>query len=185
MEQPVIIAITGTFASGKDTAARFLEKKEFCHFSLSDEVREIIRERGSEPSRDEMFRVAQDVRVRYGNAYLADRVLEKIKKAGCKKYVVTSVRRPEEAQTLKQNGAKLWAVDAPFEIRFERARSRGRIGDGITFEEFKAQEERELASEDPGGQQIGNVLRLADEKLDNGGSEKDFERAIELLLEKV
>lgn len=185
MENSIVIAVTGTFASGKDTAAQYLEKKGFCHFSLSDEVRKIIRERGGEPSRDEMFRVAQDVCAQYGNAYLAERVLEKIKKADCKKYVVTSVRRPEEARALQQNGARIWAVDAPFEIRFERARSRDRIGDGVTFKEFKAQEERERASEDPGGQQIGNVLRLADEKLDNGGSEKDFERAIELLLKKV
>lgn len=185
MKSPIIIAVTGTFASGKDTAAQYLEKEGFCHFSLSDEVREIIRERGKEPSRDEMFQIAQGACARYGNAYFAERVLEKIKKADCKKYVVTSIRRPEEAQALKQNGARIWAVDAPLAIRFERARSRGRIGDGVTFEAFRAQEERELASKDPGGQQIGNVLRLADEKLENGGSREDFERAIELLLGKA
>lgn len=185
MENRIIIAIAGTLASGKDSAARFLEKKGFCHFSLSDEIREIVRERGKEPTRDEMTFIARDVCAEHGDAYFAERVLGKIQKSDCKRFVVTSVRRLEEAQALKQSGAKIWAVDAPLEIRFERARARGRIGDGVTFEAFRVQEERELASEDPGGQQIGNVMRLADEKLDNSGSEKDFERAIESLLKKI
>ncbi|OGZ96320.1 MAG: hypothetical protein A2847_02885 [Candidatus Sungbacteria bacterium RIFCSPHIGHO2_01_FULL_50_25] len=184
MVHPVIIAIAGTLASGKDSAARFLKKKGFCHFSLSDEIREIIRERGQEPARELMHDVAIEVRSRFGDSYLVERILEKIKKLDCRNIVVTSIHRPEEAAALKKRGARLWFVDAPFEVRFERARSRGRIGDGVTFEAFKAQEERELASEDPGGQQIGRVLDLADERIDNGGTEEDLYRKIDEFLER-
>src|SRR3989338_10890952 len=83
MAHPVIIAIAGTFASGKDTAARFLEKKGFCHFSLSDEIREVIRERGKEPARDLMHDVAIEMRSRFGDSYLVERVLKRIEKSNC------------------------------------------------------------------------------------------------------
>ncbi len=185
MEKQLIVAIAGTLASGKDTAARYLERKGFCHFSLSDELREIIRERGNEPMRDLMHDVAIEVRSRFGDTYLTERLLEKIKKSSCRTVVVTSIHRPEEARALQQSGATLWVVDAPFAVRFERARSRGRIGDGVTFEAFKEQEERELASTDRGGQQIDYVLRIANEKIDNSGAEEDLYRAIDALLEKL
>ena len=42
----MILGITGTIRSGKDTAANYLVSKGFTHYSLSDYIRKVVREQG-------------------------------------------------------------------------------------------------------------------------------------------
>ena len=46
----MLIGLTGRNAAGKGEVARYLQKKSFYYYSLSDVIREDIRSRGQEPT---------------------------------------------------------------------------------------------------------------------------------------
>ena len=48
----MIIGLTGPNAAGKGEVARYLERRGFHYFSLSDEIRDEVRQRGLEISRE-------------------------------------------------------------------------------------------------------------------------------------
>ena len=77
----------------------------------------------------------------------------------------------------------LW-VDADESVRLARIRARGRRGDPKTLEELRAFEARELASDDPAGQQLLAVQRLADVTLRNDGELPALHEAIQHVLER-
>jgi len=74
----------------------------------------------------------------------------------------------------------LLAVDAPVEIRFERAKKRGRDESASTLEEFIEQENREKGS---GGnnQQLDRCLVLAEVTIINDGSLEELRQKLEKL----
>ena len=78
----LVIGFVGSFASGKETAINYLEKKhKAVSFSLSDEVRSELASVGFErPSRETLQVTGNLLRKFYGKAVLGKRVGEKIKK---------------------------------------------------------------------------------------------------------
>ena len=50
----MIIALTGKNASGKGETATYLKSKGFSYYSLSDELREELKEKGIEERRKKM-----------------------------------------------------------------------------------------------------------------------------------
>ncbi len=116
----MIIGLTGTYGSGKDTVAEYLEKTmNFEHFSLSDELRREIVKRGIPPLRENLIKLGTQLRASEGDSTLAKRVLKNIKPE--KNYVVTSIRHPAEIEELKKHGDFFMAnVDASVEIRFRK-----------------------------------------------------------------
>ncbi len=83
--------------------------------------------------------------------------------------VVDSIRNPKEVDELRRlTGFHLIGLDAPVEMRYERARRRGRLGDGDTLADFVAREEAENTS-DPAAQQLRATLKLADVVVRNEG----------------
>ncbi len=52
----MIIGLTGSYCSGKDTVADYIVGKSgFLHFSLSDEIRLIMKEQNIEPTRENLI----------------------------------------------------------------------------------------------------------------------------------
>ena len=81
-------------------------------------IREHLRKRGLDASRDNLIAAGNALRRRYGADILARRVLKKVQG----KAVIDSIRNGREVACLKkQPGFVLAAVDAPVEIRFKRA----------------------------------------------------------------
>ena len=72
-------------------------------------------------------------------------------------------------------------VEAPLEIRFERARARARPGDGTTLAEFARREGRERSS-DPAAQQLHLSAQSADLVADNSGTISELWAQVERLL---
>ena len=72
----MIIGLTGTNASGKTSIVRYLIKKRFEYFSLSDVIRDELTLRGMDHSRDNLRRVGNELREKYGAAILAERELK-------------------------------------------------------------------------------------------------------------
>lgn len=167
----MIIGLTGTFSSGKDTVADYLEKRGYEHFSLSDEIRKIAAERNVETTRDNMRELGNDLRDEFGADYLPKRVL---KEAKTDRVLISSIRQPAEISFLKkQKDFVLLGIDAPIEVRFERMKKRNRSGDPQTLEELKDKESQEMQSKGANAQKINDCMDLADHIIINDGN---FER---------
>ncbi len=94
-----------------------------------------------------------------------------------------SFRHPEEVRFFRNNAEDflLLGVDAPQEMRYERARKRSRGGDSIsTFEEFRKKEEEENGQ--GAGQQLGATFALADIVVMNDGKREDLDARLEPIL---
>jgi dephospho-CoA kinase len=177
----MIVGITGYLASGKDTVADILIKKGFNHYSLSDELRAILKERGVESTRENQQKIGNELREKYGSEYLAKRVIEKVTEPS----VITSIRSVGETSFLKNKGMKLIFVDAPIELRYERIQNRKREGEGIlSFEQFKAQEDFEKGS-NSNSQQLHLVAEMADYTIINSGTLDELDSKIDKILEEI
>ena len=62
----MLIGLTGRNASGKGEVARYLQEKSFGYYSLSDVIREVIRSRGLEPTREMLIRTGNELRQHFG-----------------------------------------------------------------------------------------------------------------------
>lgn len=174
----MIIGLTGTMASGKDTVASYLQKRGFVHHSLSDILREELKKQGIPENIDNLLALGNKLRQKFGPGILGKKISEKIKNNKEKKAIASSIRHPKEIEELRKSGNfVLIAVDAPIKIRYERIQKRKRTGDQVSFEKFKAQEEFQLKGK--GGQaQLLNCLKLADYKIIN-------DRTIDKLYQKI
>lgn len=143
-EKLKVIGITGSFCSGKDTIADYLVSKGWPNFSLSDEIREVLKKENIEPIRNNLIKKGNDLRQEFGNQVLAERTFKKIKENS----IITSIRNLGEIEFLKnKTNFYLIFVDAPIEERYKRAKKRQKETDFVTFEEFKKQELSEKSKE--------------------------------------
>lgn len=182
----MILGLTGTYAAGKGTVAEYLIGKGFQYYSLSDELRLLLREKGIMPSRDNLIKAGNELRRKYGSGFLAELVLKRIKGApSVANAVVDSIRNRGEISALRElKGFYLVAVDAPVDIRYERAKKRNSERDPKTFSQFLTQEKREMAGRDV-EQQLAACIKEADFTILNDSDYKKLYKEIEKVLEQV
>jgi dephospho-CoA kinase len=174
----LVVGLTGPNAAGKGEAARYLVSRGLLYHSLSDILREEVALRGLPPTREHLIEMGNLLRRERGAAVLAERTLPRLNGRD----VIDSIRNPAEVTALRSEPSfVLLAVDAPVELRFARARSRSRPGDGDTLREFVASEERERGS-DPASQQIHLTFEMADLTVSNAGTIEQLEREISAAL---
>ena len=156
----MLIGLTGRNAAGKGEVARYLQQKSFYYYSLSDVIREEIRSRGLEPTRERLINAGNELRQHYGAHVLAERVLAKIEDD--RHYVIDSIRNPYEVEAFRAaKNFKLIRVEAPPEVRFKRILARQRESDPETVEKFVELENRE-AEGDYISQNLVKVELMAD-----------------------
>ncbi len=182
-----IIGLTGRNAAGKGTVATMLEKRSFEYHSLSDTLRNELKKRGIDESREELTRVGNELRKSRGPGVLADLMIDSI--TSPTNHIVDSVRNPFEVESLarkyEEHAFYLLSVDAKPEIRFQRLMERSRSGDSTTWKQFLSQEALEENSDDPNKQQLFLTMAKADFSIDNSGNLEDLERNIDNILDKL
>jgi len=180
----MLIGLTGRNAAGKGEVAKYLQTKSFYYYSLSDAIREELRARKLEVSRESLIQVGNELRQRFGPSILADRIVELTRPD--RNYIIDSIRNPAEVATLRKacREFKLIRVDAPLQTRFERTVARRRENDPMTFEAFVALETRE-ASGDPMSQNLDEVEKLADEILVNDSSLEELRPKIDVMVSRL
>jgi dCMP deaminase len=179
----MLIGLTGRNAAGKGEVARYLQTKSFYYYSLSDAIRDEIRSRGEEPTRDRLIIVGNELRQKYGSNVLAERILAKIEDD--KHYIIDSIRNPAEVEAFRAaKHFKLIRVEAPPQVRFERILSRRRESDPSTYDEFIALENREAEGDDT-SQNLVKVELMADDTLVNDGPITKLYPQIDTLLKKL
>ena len=177
----MLIGLTGTNGAGKTSGADYLQELGFHYLSLSDEIRLELADRNEPPTRENLTRVGNELRARFGAAVLARRVMARL--AGESDYVIDSIRNPGEVAALRElPGFRLVHFDAPLEERYRRAVERRDARTPLSFEEFAKQEEREMESPDQTTQQLRATFRLADETLLNSGSLDEMKQKLDRLI---
>ena len=175
-----ILCITGLMGSGKGEAADYISKKyDYKIIDYADVLREICRREGLELTRDNL----QNLRIKYGNTFLAEDVVERVKKLKTDKIVLTSLRRSEDFEIPKKefgHKVKLIVIGADAKIRFDRLKKRGRENDPKDFAEFERQETRE--------KEIFNfdkTFSYADFKITNNKKMDDMKREIDKVMKAI
>jgi dCMP deaminase len=180
----MIIGLTGRNGSGKTEVSEYLKNRGFEYHSLSDEIRNEIRRRGQEITREVLIEVGNDLREKFGPGVLAERILLNLENDH--NFVIDSIRNPYEVEVLKRReDFILLAVDADQAIRFERSRKRGRESAAQTLEQFISEEKRELESTNPASQQLEATRRKANMVVTNDGTLEELHRKLDELLPPV
>ncbi len=179
----IVIGLTGHPSSGKDTAAEYIASKGFTHISCGDLLREEMKKHNLPIDRPSIRKFAAEERKKRGAFYPVDIACEQITGNS----VITGFRNVAEADYTKnffKDNFTLVALEAPLHSRYERTISRDRIGDNITFEEFKEQEEAER-NNDPESHEVDNVIAKANYIIENSGVRPELYRKLDSLLEKI
>ena len=178
------IGLTGPIGAGKDAVSEYLkEEHNFEAFSCGDAIREIAREEGLEPNRENLGMIGKERRQEEGKGFLGKKAAEMAKKDSSETLVINGIRNPEEVEELRkklENSFVLVYVHADEEIRFERLKERGRPGDPETFPKFKEQDKKEKERFN-----MEETFSMADRKLSNEGTLEDLYRRTDKLLSEI
>lgn len=173
-----LIGLTGTNGAGKGEAASFFVERGYAYFSLSDEIREELRKKNQDLTRDNMIEMGNFLRSRYSPDILARMVAKKVEG----KAVIDSIRNPKEVEFFRKLGNfLLLAIDAPAELRFDRVKKRGRQESASNIQEFLAKEAEEMGTEED-RQQILACMDMADHRIINDGTLEELWKQLEEFL---
>ncbi|NOR15966.1 MAG: AAA family ATPase [Candidatus Aminicenantes bacterium] len=173
-----LIGLTGTNAAGKGEAAAFFIEHGYVYFSLSDLIREELQQKQLEITRDNLIKTGNRMREDFGPDILARRILERVKDDS----VIDSIRNPHEIQHLRSHpNFVLLALDAPVEIRYERAQKRGRNESAASLRAFIHKESEEMTDQAT-AQQLKTCMQMANFTVINDGTLDDLQKQLEAFL---
>jgi dephospho-CoA kinase len=181
----MIIGITGTIGSGKDTLMELLRNEYgFKHYSVRQFLTEKLEEEGLEINRTAMTHLANALREENHPAYIIEQLFLKAKEEGGNA-VIESIRTPGEVVFLKEHSDfHLFAVDADPNLRYERVQERRTATDRVDFNTFMAEEQREMSNAEPHMQNIAACVRLAEQRFRNNATIDMFYKRVRKSLEQ-
>jgi dephospho-CoA kinase len=169
MEQKkLVIGISGTICSGKGAVAEILKNKG-CHLiTLSSIVKDSLNAKGIPITRISMQDEGNILRKEFGGQVLAERALAKYKSYDTP-LVIDGIRNIKEVEYLKEHSNFfLIGVDAPFELRWDRIKSRNKDSDLLNHDKFVIDDARDRGFNEPlDGQQVAMCLVHADFLINN------------------
>jgi len=177
-----LIAFVGMPGSGKSEASTVARTMKIPVVSMGDVVREEAAKRGLPPTDENIGGIGTELRKDEGMDVISKRCVPKIRTHGGDVVVIDGTRNIEEVNYFKKQFGidfKLVAINAPFDLRFERVKKRARSDDMKGIEELKRRDEREK------GWGLDNAMELADITLKNTGSLKEFQDEIRNLLRTI
>lgn len=182
----IIIGITGTLGAGKGTVVDHLKNKyNFKHYSARDFLTAEVIKRGLPVNRDSMVEVGNDLRAKNHPGFVVEQLYKQAFADG-HDAVIESVRTPGEIDVLENlPNFYLVAVDADSKIRYDRIVLRNSSTDHVSFEQFKADEEREMTNTDPNKQNLSACIKRAKYLFTNNGSFEDLYIQVDGMINQI
>lgn len=179
--QQILLGVTGTNGAGKGVFVAYL-KEHFgaSHYSVRNYLIQALKAQGLATDRPAMRALANSIRNNQHGAFIIEALCKQaLQDPGI--VIIESIRNPMEIDFLKQWNAKsmLVAIDAPQELRYQRAVERSSSTDAIDFETFQAQEASEWVNDDPRAQQVRVCMERADVTLTNASDLCSFQKDVD------
>lgn len=180
----MIIGLTGPIGSGKGTVVEILNKLGFSNITFSDILRDELKKRDIEITREALREVGNEIRLNEGSEALSKKIISKIKEQGGKYWVIDGFRNPAEIKEFRQfTDFILLGINAGLEARWERTDKRAREHSPKTFEEFKKVDARDKGvGQEDYGQQGDACFKMADAYIMNNGTVEELEAKVKKLI---
>ncbi len=179
----IIIGLVGEIASGKGTAAKYLQEKyDASTYRFSTPLRDVLNRLYIENDRHNLQRISLVLRTAYGQDLFAKIITEDVKKSTANLIIVDGIRRLEDIKYLKElPNFYLVYITADINLRYERITSRDENTDDgkKTFADFQKDHEAETELAIP---QIGAA---ADFKIENSDGMEKFYSDIENIIKQI
>jgi dephospho-CoA kinase len=176
--EKLVMGLAGMPGAGKSVVVNVAKAWGYGVVVMGDEVREEAKQRGLEPSPENLGRIMLELRQLEGEAAIAKRCIPKIMAKAESKVIVDGVRSLAEVEEFRRHFQKfvLVAVHASPETRFKRLFHRRRSDDPKSWEIFHERDMRELSVG------LGNAIAMAEHMIVNEESlETAKKRAAEVL----
>lgn len=178
----MIIGVTGTLASGKDTVSDLLEKKGYKHISLSQILRDELTKMGESLDTANLTKFGNQIRHERGEGYLAKEAL----KDASSRTIISSIRQPGEVKVLKGDPRfVLIAVDADAKTRWLRLEKRHREGDPVSYSAMMAIEHKQMKKFGSKDMQLDVVMGMADYQINNSGTLEELHNQVDDIIAKI
>jgi dephospho-CoA kinase len=176
-----VVGVVGLPASGKGEFSRIAVDMGIPVVVMGDVIRTTLMDRGLPPTDENLGEVSRELREQYGRAAIAQRCIPLIKAQDANLVLVDGIRSDAEVALFRETfeGFTLIAVEAPFEVRFQRLNDRKRSDDPSDEESMRIRDAREL------GWGLGRALEMADFTVRNEGSIQEFRDEVIGILEKM
>ncbi|MFW6447980.1 MAG: AAA family ATPase [Halobacteriota archaeon] len=179
-----VFATVGYPASGKGEVATVARSLDVPVVTMGDVVRRACRARGLPITEANLGRVASALRDRDGPAAIAAGSLPLVRAthAAYGAVLIDGIRTPDAIDLFREelgDAFTLVAIEAPFEIRLERVRERGRDATAEGEADLRERDNRER------GYGLDAVIERADHRIENTDSLASFHRRVASLLREA
>ncbi len=179
----ILVGITGTHGAGKGTITQHLcDRHGFVCRSVSEFLAEEATRRELYPDRGARHMLANEYRAR-GPRALMEAVFATIPE-GADRVVLEPQYTPDEVRFIREKGGVVIALDADMEMRYKRVHVRGSAKDDVSYEEFKAAEEREMEAARSGEQNLRATMQEADVLLINDAGIQELVDSVDTFLKE-
>jgi len=173
----MIIGLTGSARSGKDTVANYLVKDYgFKHFDFyRDVLLKEMKKRKLEPTKQNASKLGDELRKEKGRGVMAELLFPKI---DAEDAVITGIRSPEEVELFRSKTPKfhLIMIEAPAETRYER---RDETEEG-SYKEFLTRDERDFKNKG-----MEAVFLMADYAIENDGTVEELHEKVDGVMGQI
>lgn len=176
MVKPQIVGISGTFGSGKSTAADFLTSLGYTKISLAQFLEDALLYSGEKNiTRKKLQDLGNSWRELHGSGVLGKKAVEYIEQNKPQKVVVEGFRNIGEIEEIKKAGKfTLLGIVVNRSIRYKRLMKLKRR-EKLTPELFEKLDYRDMGlGEKITGLQVAVCIAVADIFLENNKTEKDL-----------
>ncbi|MFH1787061.1 MAG: AAA family ATPase [archaeon] len=167
----IVVALIGMPGSGKGEASEVFRKNGYTAYYMNSVFKKELKRRGLEYNVENVGMAANELRQLEGMGAVAKRLAPEIK---AERSCIEGVRSLYEIEEFRKffPDIVVVSIDSPPELRFKRAKARGRTDDIKSYEEFLKKDAREAAWG------VRQGIENADYKVLNDGTIGDFRRKV-------
>ncbi|NVM17348.1 MAG: flagellar hook-basal body complex protein FliE [Candidatus Lokiarchaeota archaeon] len=174
-----VIGFCGLPGSGKSTVLKAIEDLGVI-ITMGDVIRNEALERNIEPTDENLGRIAQELREKFGSEIIAVKCVELIKNLDREVVFIDGLRSIAEVKIFRKSWIfPIVAVIIDDSIRFERLSKRGRPDDPNTLDDLRERDQREIAFG------LNNVIRSANYEINNNVSKNEVQKKTRNLILKI
>ncbi|MBY8986861.1 MAG: flagellar hook-basal body complex protein FliE [Candidatus Lokiarchaeota archaeon] len=165
-----VIGFVGLPGSGKSTVLKAIEDLGVI-ITMGDVIRNEARERGIEPTDENLGKIAQELREEFGPEIIAKKCVTIIKNLKKNVVFIDGLRSIAEVKVFRTSwNFPIVAVTIDDKIRFKRLSKRGRPDDPKYLDDIRERDQREISFG------LNKVINSANYKINNNVSKDEVKK---------